>query len=79
MAVVIFIRITNTAPTPEDLSAVNGASASFSCLARSIGPLITGPLFDWSNTEGIAGLPFWAMAVVAAMAAIEAWFLKDHN
>jgi len=70
--------ITNTVPSAGSLAIVNGAAASFSCLARSIGPLTTGPLFDWSNRRDFAVLPFWITSGVSAAAAIEAWVLNDH-
>ena len=78
MARLKMLRITNTAPSADDLAAINGASASFTCLARSIGPLVTGPLFDWSSERGLVGMPFWAMALIAALAASEALFLREH-
>ena len=38
---------------------------------------MTGPLFDWSREKGLIELPFWIMSGVSAIAAVEAWLLRD--
>ena len=74
----IIYSITNTVPSRKYLATVNGASAAFSCHTCSIGPLTTGPLFDWSSQKGLPWLPFWLMSGVSAVGALEAWMLKGH-
>ena len=71
-------RITNTVARQNHLATVNGASAAFSCLARSIGPLATGPLFDWSDEKNSIWVPFWLMSGVSMLGVLEAWLLQDH-
>ncbi len=65
-------------PSKQYLATVNGAAASLSCLARSIGPVTAGPLFDWSTKRDLIGLPFWILSAVSAIGALEAWVLRDY-
>jgi hypothetical protein len=71
-------RLTNVVSDSSHLARVNGAGAAFSCLARSIGPLITGPLFDFSQKKGLTPLPFWILGLVSALAFAQSWLLTDH-
>ncbi|KMU86789.1 hypothetical protein CIHG_04578 [Coccidioides immitis H538.4] len=59
-------------------SRINGVAASFGCLARSIGPLISGRLFKWGIQEGYIGIAFWTLSTVAFIGALESFFLLDH-
>ncbi|EAS30115.3 uncharacterized protein CIMG_08861 [Coccidioides immitis RS] len=60
------------------LARINGVAASFGCLARSIGPLISGRLFKWGIQEGYIGIAFWTLSTVAFIGALESFFLLDH-
>lgn len=60
------------------LAMVNGAAASFSCLARSIGPLIAGPVFDWGAANDLIVLPFWCLGAVALAGAAQGWLLRER-
>lgn len=71
-------RITNVTISSRHLAMVNGAAASFSCLARSIGPLIAGPIFDWGVANKLIVLPFWCLAVVALVGAAQGWLLRER-
>ncbi|KAI0448900.1 major facilitator superfamily domain-containing protein [Xylaria acuta] len=62
----------------EFLARVNGASASFPCLARSAGPLVTGKLFAVGLNVGYVGIEFWTLSAVASAGAVESWFLRDR-
>jgi hypothetical protein len=70
-------RLTNTTPSPRRLATVNGAAASLSCLARSIGTAASGSMFRLGINEGYSILPFWLLAVVAGFGAIMSWHLRD--
>lgn len=71
------VLISATTPRSEFLARVNGASASFSCLARSVGPLATGKLFAVGLDVGYMGIAFWTLSAVASAGAGESWFLED--
>lgn len=70
-------RITNTVSSPAHLATVNGAAASLGCLARTLGPLVSGLLFRLGNQIGITGLPFWALGAAARFGLVAATLLKD--
>ncbi|KAI1314237.1 major facilitator superfamily domain-containing protein [Xylaria venustula] len=72
------VLISDTTPKQEFLARVNGASASVSCLARSVGPLVTGNLFAFGVNVGYVGIAFWVLSAVAVVGSIESWFLVDH-
>ncbi|KAI8949374.1 major facilitator superfamily domain-containing protein [Xylaria longipes] len=72
------VLISDITPRSEFLARVNGASASFSCFARSLGPLVTGKLFAVGLNVGYVGIAFWALSAVASAGAVESWFLRDH-
>lgn len=71
-------RITNTTPSAVFLAATNGFSASVSCLARSIGPIITGSIFHAGTETGYIGLPFWTLGAWATLGAVQVWWLRDY-
>ncbi|KAK4140773.1 protein zinc induced facilitator-LIKE 1 [Dichotomopilus funicola] len=73
------VLITNTSPSSEALARINGAAASFSCLARSAGLLLSGGLFGAGLQLGYLQIPFWTLGAVALVGAIEAGFLVDHS
>jgi hypothetical protein len=76
MFTVVF-RITNTTPSREGLARVNGAAASFGCLARSLGPLISGKLLAIGVATHHLEIPFWALSGVALLGLAEAPFLRE--
>lgn len=71
-------RITNTAPDPVHLAKINGASASFGCLARTLGPAVLGPLFGFGLNIGQIGIPFWSLSAVMGLGVIMSLFMSDH-
>lgn len=71
-------RITNTSPSSQALAKINGAAASLGCLARSVGPLLTGKLFALGLREGYLQIPFWTLGAVAVLGGLEALLLKDY-
>jgi MFS family permease len=74
----IIDRVTNTAPSKTYLASINGAAAAMGCLARSIGPLVAGRLFDWGLHVKFVIVPFWVLAGVALCGAAESILLADH-
>ncbi|KAH7310788.1 major facilitator superfamily domain-containing protein [Stachybotrys elegans] len=73
------ILITNTTADKGDLAFVNGASASFSCLTRSAGPLITGKLFALGLRAGFPFIAFWTLGLVALIEFVESFMLVEHS
>ena len=71
-------RIASVVPTKERLARVNGASASFSCLSRSVGPVVTGKLLAVGLDLGYAGIAFWTLGVIALMGMVESLMLRDR-
>lgn len=71
-------RITNTAPSPSFLATINGTAASLGCLARTLGPVISGPLFRLGLQAGYVGLPFWTLGVVSGIGLVISQFLRDY-
>lgn len=71
-------RLTNTVPSPIYLATVNGAAASLGCLARTLGPAVSGPLFKLGLQIGYVGLPFWLLSVVTGLGGIVSLYLVDH-
>ncbi|KAK4154548.1 protein zinc induced facilitator-LIKE 1 [Chaetomidium leptoderma] len=73
------ILITSTSPSSQALTRINGAAASFGCLARSVGPLLSGKLFAAGLQSGYLQIPFWTLGAVALVGAVESAFLLDHS
>lgn len=73
----MLLSITNTTPSKEGLARVNGAAASFGCLARSLGPLISGKLLAIGVATRHLEIVFWALGGVALLGLVEAPFLRD--
>src|SRR5271156_1035580 len=69
-------RITNTAPSPIYLSTINGAATSLGCLARTLGPAVSGMLFRLGLDVGSAGLAFWALGAVAGLGLVVSFTLR---
>ncbi|KFY49161.1 hypothetical protein V495_00680 [Pseudogymnoascus sp. VKM F-4514 (FW-929)] len=72
------ILITNTVPSSMYLAKVNGAAASLGCLARTLGPVVSGPLFRLGLQTGYVGLPFWLFGAVTGLGGIVSLYLTDH-
>ncbi|KAL4885741.1 hypothetical protein BJY04DRAFT_179153 [Aspergillus karnatakaensis] len=72
------ILITNTSPAPIHLATINGAAASLSCLARSLGAAVSGSMFNLALKKENVGLLFWTLAGVAVIGASFSWFLRDR-
>ncbi|KAH8761399.1 MFS multidrug transporter [Hyaloscypha finlandica] len=72
------ILITNTAPSTVHLAKINGASASLGCLARTLGPAVSGALYRWGLQIGFIGLPFWSLSAIMGVGLGVSFLLRDY-
>ena len=70
--------IANTTPSINLLAATNGFAASISCLARSLGPGVSGIMFGWGIMTGYVALPVWMVSIWAFFGTIGSWWLRDY-
>ena len=71
------ILITNSASSYRILGTLNGVSTSISALGRAAGPAIGGAAFTWGVKLGYMILPWWTLAVFAALGAVPLWWLEE--
>ena len=71
-------RISNTISEKYFIAHVNGASASFSYLTRSVGHIVTGKIFTKGLDLGYVGIAFWTLTGVAFLGSLESFILTDH-
>ncbi|PGH00307.1 hypothetical protein AJ79_08238 [Helicocarpus griseus UAMH5409] len=72
------ILLTKTSPSRLHLATINGAAASASCLARSIGAAVSGSMFRVGLQDGVIGLPFWTLSAIAGVGSVLSFFLRDE-
>ncbi|KAI9772141.1 MAG: hypothetical protein M1839_002553 [Geoglossum umbratile] len=75
----LVILITNSSPSPLYLATINGRAASLGCLARTLGPIVSGPLFRLGLRVGYIGLPFWALGGIAGVGLVVSYFSDDDT
>ncbi|KAI1638743.1 major facilitator superfamily domain-containing protein [Biscogniauxia mediterranea] len=73
------ILLTNSATSLAILGTLNGFATTFSALGRASGPAMAGAAFTWGVKKGIIGVPWWILAVIAAIGAIPAWFIVEGD
>ena len=73
------ILITNAAPSKTVLGTINGVAASTACLARSLGPTVTGSIHAFGLKFGYNGLGWWAGGLVCAIGAFESFMIEDTD
>jgi hypothetical protein len=66
----------DTLPPPD--SSTLSVRPLVSCLARSVGPLLSGKLFAAGLQHGYLQISFWILGAVALVGAIESAFLLDY-
>ena len=71
------ILITNSASSYRILGTLNGVSTSISALGRAAGPAIGGAAFTWGVKLGYMILPWWTLAVFAALGVVPIWWLEE--
>jgi hypothetical protein len=71
--------LTNSARSLRVLGTINGLATSVSAVGRAAGPAISGGLFTWGVKRGYIIVPFWALSVIAAVAAVPTWWLVEGS
>ncbi|KFY12978.1 hypothetical protein V491_06575 [Pseudogymnoascus sp. VKM F-3775] len=54
-------------------------ATSLGCLARTLGPTVSGPLFKFGLQAGNVGLPFWFLGVVTGIGGVVSFYLIDYS
>ena len=73
------ILLTNAAPSKSVLGTINGVAASTACLARALGPTVTGAIHSAGLNIGCNGLAWWAGGIVCAIGALESFWMEDPS
>ncbi|KAI1500143.1 major facilitator superfamily domain-containing protein [Biscogniauxia marginata] len=73
------ILLTNSASSLDILGTLNGFATTFSALGRASGPAMSGAAFTWGVKKGIIGVPWWILALIAAVGAVPAWFIVEGD
>jgi MFS family permease len=73
------ILLANSIPTPKVAGTINGFMAASASLCRTFGPTVSGLLQTAGLSVGALGLPWWTNAVIAAIGAIIAIFMRDEK
>lgn len=71
------ILLTNSAVSLRILGTLNGVATSISALGRAAGPAIGGTTFSLGVDAGYVIVPWWILAVFAALGAIPVWWLVE--
>lgn len=69
--------IANSAPSKSVLGSINGVAASVACLARALGPTLTGFFHSAGLRMGYSGVAWWVAGVVCAVGAFESYWLEE--
>lgn len=69
--------IANAAPSKSVLGSINGVAASIACLARAVGPTLTGFFHTAGLKMGYTGIAWWIAGVVCAIGALESFWLEE--
>ncbi|KAL9094668.1 MAG: hypothetical protein Q9165_002937 [Trypethelium subeluteriae] len=77
---VILILIKEASPSPSCLGKINGLAASTGAAARTVASPVAGWLYAIGSQMDVTALAWWASAVVAAVGAVQAFFIhRDKN
>jgi Na+/melibiose symporter-like transporter len=71
------ILIANAAPSKTVLGSINGVAASIACLARALGPTVTGFVHTAGLKMGYNGVAWWIGGVVCAIGALESFWMEE--
>ncbi|KAI7394016.1 MFS general substrate transporter [Hortaea werneckii] len=71
------ILITNSASSLRVLGTLNGIATSVAAIGRAAGPALGGSVFSYGVKRGFVIAPWWAMALVAVLAAIPVFWLRE--
>ncbi|OBT50773.1 hypothetical protein VE04_09550 [Pseudogymnoascus sp. 24MN13] len=75
------LLITNSAPEPECLGALNGLAQTLSAAGRAVGPVIAGGLFSAAPKNGRSGgwIPFGVFGGVAVLGFVASWGIRGEE
>ncbi|OAA71412.1 Major facilitator superfamily transporter [Cordyceps fumosorosea ARSEF 2679] len=73
------ILINNGSPHPSVLGTVHGLGQSVSSAARTIGPVIGGPVYGFGLNRGYVGLVWWALSGVSVGACLASLLVKEGD
>ena len=76
---VILILIKEACPRPSVLGCVNGLAASMAAGARTLAPPVTGFLYDLGKGMGFTGWAWWACGAVAALGAVQLFWIRQQK
>jgi hypothetical protein len=71
------ILLANAAHSKSVLGTINGVAASTACLARALGPVVTGSIHSAGLRLGYNGLAWWAGGIVCAIGALESYMMEE--
>ncbi|SLM34019.1 mfs general substrate transporter [Lasallia pustulata] len=71
------ILLTNSAVSLRVLGTLNGVATSVSAIGRAAGPAIGGATFSWGVKRGYVILPWWTLALLAALGAVPVFWLVE--
>jgi Major Facilitator Superfamily len=69
--------IANAAPSKKVLGSINGVAASVACLARALGPTVTGFFHTAGLKIGYNGIAWWIGGLICAIGAFESFWMEE--
>lgn len=73
------ILLTNSATSLSILGTLNGVGTSVSALGRAVGPAIAGATFSFGVNRGYVIIPWWTLAVMAALTAVPTFWIEEKD
>ncbi|EXJ82946.1 hypothetical protein A1O3_06763 [Capronia epimyces CBS 606.96] len=73
------ILLVNAVHSKSVLGTVNGAASSAACLARALGPIVTGSIHSAGLKLGYSGLAWWAGGLVCLFGALESYWIQESD
>lgn len=73
------LLLANSAPSLLCLGSINGVAASAASLCRAFGPTLSGFIQSAGAGIGYSGLAWWVSAAVAALGAVECYFMIEPS
>ncbi|OAP59357.1 hypothetical protein AYL99_06655 [Fonsecaea erecta] len=73
------ILLANAVYSKSVLGRINGTAASMACLARAVGPVVTGSVHTAGLKLGYGGLAWWTIGIVCAIGALESYWMEDSD
>lgn len=71
--------VNNSSPHPSVLATVHGIAQTVGSASRTLGPMVGGVVYGYGLNEGIVGLVFWILSIVAVITFIGSVFVKEGN